>query len=78
MSKKKSAPFLREIGSHIRNCREERRIPRKSFAHSLQISPQQLSNIENGNINDIGIVRIAEIAHILSIDFLEIVRMFKK
>lgn len=78
MSQKKSRPFLREIGSHIRNCREERRIPRKSFAHSLQITPQQLSNIENGNISDIGIIRIVEIAHILRVDFLEIVSMFKK
>ncbi len=69
MSHKKPIPLVRKIGSCIRYYREEKRIPRKRFAHELRITPQQLSNIENGNVLDIGIGRIAEIAKILGIDY---------
>lgn len=72
MSKKKSA-LLREVGFNIRNCREEKNITRKNFADRLCISPQQLSNIENGRI-DIGAVRIKEIAAKLEVGYQDILK----
>lgn len=67
--------LILEIGQNIKRIRVEKNIPPKVLAFELDLTTQQLGNIENGKLEDLGIKKIFDIANIMKIDYNEILKV---
>ncbi len=68
------AKLLKQIGQNIAKARREKKMERKAIADELRITPQAVSNIENGK-SDVGISRIFQIATLLDTPFEELLKV---
>jgi DNA-binding XRE family transcriptional regulator len=50
---------LHDIGARIREARRTHKVSQQKIADALGMSPATISNLENGNINEIGFLHFA-------------------
>ncbi len=62
------ALMLFEIGKHIRQERKKRKMSQATLASMLGMSRTTIGQIENGNIQDIGIRKLIRILEILDLE----------
>ena len=65
---KYDAFMLFEIGRHIRNERKRRKMSQATLANMLGMSRTTIGQIENGNIQDIGIRKLLRILEVLDLE----------
>lgn len=60
--------MLFEIGKHIRNERKKRKMTQAALAKILGMSRTTIGQIENGNIQDIGVRKMIRILEVLDLE----------
>jgi HTH-type transcriptional regulator/antitoxin HipB len=59
---------LHDIGARIREARRTHKVSQQKIADALGMSPATISNLENGNINEIGLRKVLALCEQLGLE----------